>query len=255
MSSIKDSSEESATLPFDAAGKSQSPGQRDKANRSSIGKPWLVCLTIAALGALAFTVDVPISQAMVQGDWPHPLHRVRNAVHKTLLAIEPFGQPAAVLAVSIAVWMCAGPGRGAAYRILAGSFGAGLVVDLLKITVARIRPRHFHFQGTVSDTFHSFLPGPGDSHFQSWPSGHTAMAVGFCLALSAIFPRGRWLFIVLAVLVAFQRIESGSHYLSDTLFATAVAYGVWCHVFGHGRVGRFFDWLDARCAERFAANG
>ncbi len=75
------------------------------------------------------------------------------------------------------------------------------------------------------------------------------MAVGFCLALSTVFPRGRWLFISLAVLVALQRIESGSHYLSDTLFAAAVANGVWIVVFGHGRVGRVFDRIEARWAQ------
>lgn len=212
-------------------------------------RQWFVCFLIAALGSLALTIDVPLSQRMVEGNWPQPLARLRGPIHHSLAAIEPFGQPAAVISVSLAVLLCGGPGRGVGWRILAGSIGAGLVADVLKITVARIRPRHFNFQGSVSDTFHSFLPGAaGSSHIQSWPSGHTAMAVGFCLALSTIFPRGRWLFALLAVLVALQRIESGSHYLSDTLFSAAIAYGVWIVVFGPGRVGRVFDRVEARIA-------
>ena len=78
------------------------------------------------------------------------------------------------------------------------------------------------------------------------------MAVGFCLALSTVFPRGRWLFSGLAVLVAMQRIEIwGRKYLSDTLFATAVAYGVWIVVFGQGAsagcsIGLKRDWPETR---------
>jgi membrane-associated phospholipid phosphatase len=187
---------------------------------------------------------------MVEGDWPQPLQRLRGTISRSLGAIEPFGQPVAVFSVSLAVLLCAGPRRGVGFRILAGAVGAGLAVDLLKISVARVRPKHFNFTGTVSDTFHSFFPGvTGGSQIQSWPSGHTAMAAGFCLALSTVFPRGRWLFISLAVLVALQRIDSGFHYLSDTVFATAVAYGVWIVVFGHGRVGRMFDRIEARWAQ------
>jgi membrane-associated phospholipid phosphatase len=120
-------------------------------------------------------------------------------------------------------------------------------VDLLKLCVARVRPRHFDFQGSVFDTFSDLLPGSGGgSHVQSWPSGHTATAVGFCLALSAVFPQGKWLFRALAALVALQRIESGAHYLSDTLFAAGVAYVVHLVVFGSGPVGRRFDRIETR---------
>jgi membrane-associated phospholipid phosphatase len=199
-----------------------------------------VFLFLIVTGLLALTIDVPLSRAMVED---HAL----KSLHRFLEMMEPFGQPPAVIVVSLAVLLCGGARRGASLRIAAGGLASGLAVDMLKLCVARIRPRHFNFPGSVVETFLGLLPGAGGgSHLQSWPSGHTATAVGFCLALSAVFPGGRWLFRVLALLVALQRIESGAHYLSDTLFAASVAYVVHLAVFGSGPVGRWFDRIEAR---------
>jgi undecaprenyl-diphosphatase len=191
-------------------------------------------------GLLALAIDLRLSRAMVED---HAL----KSLHRFLEMIEPFGQPPAVIIVSLAVLLCGGARRGAGFRIAAGAILSGLAVDVLKLCVARIRPRHFDYQGTVFDTFTGPLPeASGGSHIQSWPSGHTAIAVGFCLALSAVFPRGRWLFRILAALVALQRIETGAHYLSDTLFAAGAAYAVHLAVFRSGPIGRWFDRLEAR---------
>jgi len=219
------------------------------ATRSEIAAgPWAIWSVLVVAGFLALTVDVPLSRAIVQGQSLKSLHRF-------LEMIEPFGRPPAVIAVSLAVVLCGGIRRGAGFRIAAGALLSGLAVDLLKLSMGRIRPRHFDFQGTVFDTFTGLLPGSGaGSHMQSWPSGHTGTAVGFCLALSAVFPEGRWLFRVLAALVALQRIESGAHYLSDTLFAASVALVVHMMIFGRGPVGRWFDGIEARWAARGAAS-
>ena len=75
-------------------------------------------------------------------------------------------------------------------------------------------------------------------------------AAGFCLALWAVFPKGRWLFLVLTGLVALQRIEAGAHFLSDTLFAASVAYAVHIALFGPGPVGMLFDRLERRWSDR-----
>jgi membrane-associated phospholipid phosphatase len=203
-------------------------------------RQWGVFIILIVAGILALPIDIPLSRAMVHG-------QALNSLHGILEMIEPFGRPPAVIVVSLALLLCGGARRGAGFRIAAGALLSGLAVDVLKTCVARIRPRHFDFQGTVLDTFSGLVPGPGSgSHLQSWPSGHTATAVGFCLALSAVFPQGRWLFRVLATLVALQRIESGAHYLSDTLFAASVAYLVHIAVFGAGPLGRLLDRIDER---------
>jgi membrane-associated phospholipid phosphatase len=208
---------------------------------------WFLCLAFVALGCLAFAVDLPISRLMVAEQWPQPWQGLRPTIHGFLDAIEPFGQPSAVIAVSCAVFLCAGRRRGIAFRILAGALLAGLTADLLKLFLARLRPHAFHFEDSVLDTFQDFLPGAtGTSQTQSWPSAHTATAVGFCLALSTVFPSGRPLFILLAIGVALQRIECAAHFLSDTLFGAAVGCGVWVIVFGPGRVGQWFERIEAK---------
>jgi membrane-associated phospholipid phosphatase len=206
---------------------------------------WSAFAFILLAGVMALALDLPLSQAMVEGQVMRPLHDALNS-------IEPFGRPPAVIAVSLAVLSCAGVRRGAGFRIVAAGLAPGLLVDILKLCVARVRPRHVSdFHEAVLDTFHGAFPGIGaGSEMQSWPSGHTAVAVGFCLALSAVFPRGRWLFRILAALVALQRIESGAHYLSDTLFAAAIAYAVVAVVFGRGPIGRWFDRVEARWASQ-----
>jgi membrane-associated phospholipid phosphatase len=212
---------------------------------------WYLCLSFITLGCLAFAIDLPLSRFMVAEQWPQPWQGLRRTIHDFLGAIEPFGQPPAVIAVSWAVLLCVGRRRGVAFRILAGALSAGLLADLLKLLLARLRPHAFHFEGSVLDTFHGILPGvTGTSHTQSWPSAHTATAVGFCLALSSVFPRGRLLFVSLAIGVALQRIETAAHFLSDTLFGAAVGCAVWILVFGRGHVGRWFDRLEAKWADQ-----
>ena len=175
----------------------------------------LLKLVIAAV--LALGLDLPVSQAMVR-------NHVLGSLHQFLESMEPFGQPPAVVAVSLAVLFCAGARRGVGFRIAATALLSGLAIDVLKLGIARTRPRDFDFQGSVLNTFHGFFPGAnGGYSLQSWPSGHSAVAVGFALALTAIFPRGRCLFTALAGLVMLQRIETGAHYLSDTLTSAAVA--------------------------------
>jgi membrane-associated phospholipid phosphatase len=217
------------------------PGKR-------ISREWAVCGLLVLAGLLALAVDVPLSRTMVQGN-------AFKSLHGLLESIEPFGRPPAVIAVSLAVLLCGGIRRGAGFRIAAGALLSGLAVDLLKLCVGRIRPRHFDFLGNVFDTFSGVLQGSGPgSAMQSWPSGHTGTAVGFCLALSAIFPEARWLFRILAALVALQRIESGAHYLSDTLFAASVAVVIHIVVFGSGPVGRAFGRIESRWAARSSLN-
>ena len=114
--SMSAESNAAATAPFDSSGQSllvEAPGQAGP--RGSI-RQWRMCLLIAGLGGLAFAVDVPISQMMVEKNWPQPVHRLQGPIHRALAAIEPFGQPAAIISVSLAVLLCAGPGRGVAFR-------------------------------------------------------------------------------------------------------------------------------------------
>ena len=109
------------------------------------------------------------------------------------------------------------------------AFGAGLVADGLKLIIARLRPELAHSSG-ASDTFLAWLPllhrdtlgHPYGPALQSFPSGHSATAAGLAVALAALYPHGRVLFIAFAALACFQRMEAQAHFASDVLAGAAI---------------------------------
>ena len=86
---------------------------------------------------------------------------------------------------------------------------------------------------------------------QSFPSGHTATAVGLAIALCWLYPQGCRLFAGLAVLVALQRIHSGAHFLSDTLVSAGLAVALAVVLFHFAPVGRWFADREARWRSRW----
>ena len=90
------------------------------------------------------------------------------------------------------------PGRRWAIpRVLACALAAGGAADLLKMTVMRCRPYDlpFPFPASVWNTFGDWWPIlSGGSESQSFPSAHTATAVGLAAGLIWLYPRGRLVF-------------------------------------------------------------
>ena len=110
-------------------------------------------------------------------------------------------------------------------RILLTAYAAGLAATASKLLVARTRPFHF-LQTSQESTIVGWLPmntlDNWDHTLQSFPSGHTATAVGFACGLVAVYPRARWLVIALASLAALQRLETQAHYPADVLVGAAI---------------------------------
>jgi membrane-associated phospholipid phosphatase len=94
---------------------------------------------------------------------------------------------------------------------------AGFVAAKLKVIFGRSPPDVLLSDGDYG--FHFFNGGVG---FDSFPSGHAAMAAGIAGAVSIIWPTHRRVFIGLAVIVAASRFIIGAHYLSDALLGFAV---------------------------------
>ena len=89
---------------------------------------------------------------------------------------------------------------------------AGLPELLIKFAVGRTRPRLWLEQGEF--TLHPFTHGWA---VNSFPSGHSQAVWAAMIALSVIFPRYRWAFIAIAILVALSRVMLTVHWVSDAL--------------------------------------
>lgn len=194
-------------------------------------------LVIAALcavaGLLAFTIDLPVARwikehpAFLPGDLVKFLNLAEVFAHgmgvaaliATLLVSDP------TLALPL-------PGRPAGarwnfLRLVGAAAVGGLVVDLVKASVERVRPAAADLAG-IDSPFGTFgstaLSGPLQhaAQLMSFPSGHAAAAAGLAAALGWKYPRGRPAFAALAVLSAAQRVVASAHYPSDVCFGAAI---------------------------------
>ena len=200
-------------------------------------KTFIPACIFALAGLLALWADVPIAQfchnLRVEDKWPGDLVRLFNMS-------EVFGHGLGVLLILLSVFVLDPKHRRAVPRLALAAYGSGLTVNCIKLLIARWRPHSFDFSGgSVWDTFGGFMVfGAGGGRMQSFPSAHAATAVGLAIALTWLYPRGRWLFALFALLVAFQRIQSGAHFPSDTLFGAAIGCLVATLCINHLR------WLD-----------
>lgn len=96
--------------------------------------------------------------------------------------------------------------------------GGGLIANILKLIIGRVRPARFLESGV-----HEFAPLSLNSGCDSFPSGHSTTIWTAMLALYAIYPPLRPIYIALAVLVSAGRILVLKHYLSDVFAAACLA--------------------------------
>jgi membrane-associated phospholipid phosphatase len=185
--------------------------------RRLLWHPFPIGMLVAVLLSLA--IDVPIAGYAREGKHPRWLAEL-------LENVETFGHGIGATLIVIGVLVLDVGRRKSALQLLGGSLGAGLTANLLKLVVIRYRPRGLPtFPESVWETFGGWWSGSKGNDLQSFPSAHSATAVGLAVMLSAYYPRGRWYFTLLAILVGMQRIHVSAHYPSD-VFAGAIIG--WC---------------------------
>lgn len=118
-----------------------------------------------------------------------------------------------------------------AYFLFTAIALSGLITNALKFFVGRARP------GEVAG------PGPWEAipftagyDYASFPSGHATTSGALTVCLALLFPRFRWPFIALGLLVAVSRNFIGVHFPSDVLAGVCV--------------GGCFTWIWARSFAR-----
>ena len=204
----------------------------------------LAAVFLVAMAA-AIAVDIPVAAFCRAYELP-------GFFHKLLSFAEVFAHGLGVACILLTVFVLDVSRRRRLARIITNVVAAGLLVDAVKLVIGRLRPRAV----VVDDVWNSFLgwfpnlsldrpPGVSSSDFQSFPSGHAAVATALAIGLSSLYPRGRWLFMCFAVLASLQRVEALAHYLSDTMAGAALACLICAIGFDRRLSGRWFDRWEA----------
>ena len=200
---------------------------------------FILPVILALAGAAALAVDVPVVRVFQS----KPLCDYRTCLD----TFEPFGHGLGVILILLALHQLDRQRRWAIPRVLGCALASGGVADLLKLLVIRFRPHNLPAPDSVWETFQHWLPMfSGNSGQQSFPSAHTATAVGLAAALIWLYPQGRFLFILLAVLVGCQRIVSWAHYPSDVLVGAAIGCAISTLFLHVGLLPRCFDRWEQR---------
>lgn len=198
---------------------------------------------------IAWTIDVPVASHF-------RLDGHSDSLHDLVTLAEVFAHGLGVACILLTAYVLDVQQRRRLPRIVTAVVAAGLLADLIKLCVGRMRPRALAVN-QVWDSFAGWFPmfqpesrfGMNSSDCQSVPSGHAAVATALAIGLSVLYPRGRWLFACFAVLASLQRIEASAHYVSDTMAGATVACLVCAAVFDRRALGRWFDRWEANRAE------
>jgi membrane-associated phospholipid phosphatase len=215
---------------------------------------WIKALAVALAAVVAVLfIDQPLAawaQAHAIADLMRDGKAKGGDVGRELMFLEQFGQLACSVVVIAAVALVdrAG-GRRRALAVALACVLTLVVTHLLKDVCGRTRP----FNGAVA--------GFGDGHwewrgwwwgfhkgapFGSFPSAHTTAAFALASSLAWFYPRGRGLFMTLALITATQRVLHHAHYLSDVIAGMGIGVFMARMTLGANLAGRIIAWGPPR---------
>ena len=207
---------------------------------SSRYRTLLIAIFLLGLAVIfgSFLLDAPIQSRVLksyQGHWSHdPL----------VAAVSKYGDWPYLMLLGAMGCFVARRFRNVRWqRILLSamiaSTLAGMTVNLSRLTTGRTRPRATAEQGWYG-LRHDGKWLIGQADFNSFPSGHTATAVGFAGVILFASPAWGVPAIIVALAIAASRILLGAHHPSDVVTAAmvslAIAWVVWEFLGRYGRV-------------------
>lgn len=204
---------------MDAVLSSSLPGNLYGGKRRS---NWQVPCALLLASAIALSFDVTVASVFENKQLPKAL---QEQLVNSLNACETFGHGTGATLIIVTVGVLDRTSRRYLLWMAAGALGAGMMANVVKLLVRRTRPYHSGMQEkaiSVWDTFDK-AANPG-MPMQSFPSAHTATAFGLAMMLATLYPRGRWLFFLLAILVGLQRIVVSAHFPSDVLAGASIGW-------------------------------
>lgn len=141
--------------------------------------------------------------------------RRRPRLDRAMHAVTHLGDAASTIGVTLVLMLGLVPGlRDAGMRAMIALAGSHLVVQLLKRTVSRARPR-------MPEGFAALVQPPDRFSF---PSGHAASSLSVALAVAAVLPGpAAGALLALAALVGMSRCYLGVHYPGDVVAGWTLA--------------------------------
>lgn len=120
-----------------------------------------------------------------------------------------------------AAWRATRPRALQAGTMLASLALIGVLVNILKHALGRYRPAKFFATGEHEFSFFVIF-----QKSDSFPSGHAATICGAMLCLGFVYPKLRWLWAAVALVVSLSRLIVHKHYLGDVVAGAALALAV-----------------------------
>jgi membrane-associated phospholipid phosphatase len=183
---------------------------------------WILFVVLAIVAmALAMLCDARVAQWARDSGAEHFL-QTHKGLQKTLKAPgEYYFTIVVALIVALAHrlrW------RAGAFVLLATAVSG--LNGLIKWIAGRTRPFHlFDSAGNARlapfdlSPFRGGLSGLFVSKNLCFPSGHAALAFATAEALAILYPRARWGFYIVALIVGAERVLENAHYVSDVVGA------------------------------------
>ena len=95
----------------------------------------------------------------------------------------------------------------------------GIITQVIKHIVGRPRPNHTNFEDVFNFQFFTL-----ESNFHSFPSGHSSTIFIVCFVLVSVFPKLKYFFYFLALIIAFSRVVVGAHFFTDIVTGAILAF-------------------------------
>jgi len=148
--------------------------------------------------------------------------RIPGDFRKSIGLSEAFAHSGGIIVIFTALVWIDLKNRKKLWRAALFTLICGLASNVAKIIVPRLRPHSLaESEIEIASSWQTWgTPWTGswmEEQFRSFPSGHSATAVALAIGLTQVYPRGKWIFALLAAMACFQRLESQAHFLSDIM--------------------------------------
>jgi membrane-associated phospholipid phosphatase len=180
--------------------------------------------------------------------------KIPGDIRKGIGLSETFAHTSGTLVIFATLLWIDVKNRPQLYRAAIFALICGVTANAAKMLIPRYRPHTLEeSEIEILSSWQTWgVPWTGswsDEQFRSFPSGHSATAVAMAIGLTYVYPRGKWIFITLAVFACFQRLESSAHFLSDIMAGSAIAMliSIW-----YWKPTRRWNRENDRDASRFA---